>query len=258
LILIGERINSTREDIRRAISERDEDFILNEARRQEVCDYIDVNASLLEDEASSLIWLIEIIQSALDKPLSIDTPSPEALLEAIRVHRGRAIVNSISAQRERLEGFIPIIEEFKPKVIALLMDDEGIPEPEGRVSIAEKIISELTKRGIEPQDIFLDPIIKPISVEPLSGIKALRTIRLLREKFPDFQIVIGLSNISYGLPRRRNINRAFIVPSIFEGVSALILDPDRDTLSFIYASLALSGKDEGGIKYIRAIREGKI
>lgn len=261
MILIGERINSTREDIKRALTERDGGFILEEARRQDICDYLDVNASLLmEGEGDALRWLVETIQGSLDKPLSIDTPSPQALLEAIRVHRGRAIVNSISAQRERIEGFLPILEEFKPRVIALLMDDEGIPDSaEGRLGVAKRIAEELIKRGFPPQDIFFDPIIKPISVEPKAGIIALETIELLKREMGDFPIVIGLSNISFGLPRRRLINRAFLVLSILKGLDAAILDPcDRELVGEIMACEALLGRDEYGMEYIRALREGKF
>ncbi|SMB99915.1 5-methyltetrahydrofolate--homocysteine methyltransferase [Thermanaeromonas toyohensis ToBE] len=263
MLIVGELINSSRKPIAQAIAARDKAYLQDLAVKQVEAgaNIIDVNCGTsLGEEASIMAWLVDIIQEVVDVPLCIDTPSPEALEAGLSRHKGKAMINSITAEKERWEKVLPLVTKYKASVIGLCMDDTGMPETvEDRLRVAERIVSGLISAGVPLEDIYLDPLIKPLGVNSSYGKEALESTRALKEKFPKVHLICGLSNVSYGLPERRLLNRAFAIMCLTMGMDAFILDPlDRSLMSLLTAAKALAGLDEYCLEYITAARSGKL
>ncbi len=263
MIIIGEKINSSRKKVEEALKNRNEEFLLNLARAQKEAgaDFLDVNCgTLFGEEKETMEWLVKLIQENLDTPLSIDSPDPEVLRKGFQIHQGKAFLNSISGETERMEKVEPLIREFSPYTIVLLMDDKGTPSsPEGRVEIASRVTDKLISWGLKEEDIFFDPIIRPVSTEPDAGKIALDTISLLKQKIPGVRTVMGLSNISFGLPLRSLLNGIFLAMAMGVGLDSAILDPtDKRIQEVLCAARALRGEDTYCLNYITSYREGKL
>jgi cobalamin-dependent methionine synthase I len=263
MIIIGERINTSRSGVAPMVQQRDTNGIVEMARVQKEAgaNLIDVNCgTLLENEADSLEWLVKTIQSELEIPLSLDSPNPVAISKALQVHNGKAMINSISLEKERLNGLLPIISEYECSVIALAMDDNGIPETvEERYAIACKLVEELTRVGLALNDIYLDPLVRPISTGEENGRIVLETIHQVMDGFPGIHTVCGLSNISYGLPERRLLNQAFLMLAMGAGLDAAIVDPlDRRLVGLMRAGETLRGNDGYCRQYLAAFRRGEL
>ena len=265
MLIIGERINSTRKPISEAIKARNAAFILKEAAEQRAAgaDYIDVNCAVTAgDELQDIDWVISVIQSGMaDVSLCIDSPDHLAIKMALKVHAGsgRLLINSITADDARLDAIVPLAIEHDASVVALTMTELGMPSTaEERCEIASSIIGKVRAKGLDPKRIFFDPLIRPISTEPDQAREFLRALPLIRA-LDGAKTICGLSNVSFGLPRRSLINANFLSMAIQQGLDAAILDPlDRNIISAIRASCALVGKDEYCGEYIRAFREGKL
>jgi len=263
MIIVGERLNSSRKSVIEAMQKRDEKFLLEEAQKQEEAgaNFIDLNtASLLEKEVETLTWAIPFLQKELNIPLSIDTPNPEAMREGLKVHKGKALLNSLTYESKRIESLIPLIKEFKPYVIALCLDEKGLPQAsEEELSIASKMVNLLEKEGIDREDIFIDPLVRPIAVDQGSGLIFLESLRKIKDNFPEVKTIAGLSNISFGLPNRRLINRTFLVLALQHGLDAAILDPlDKTLLPSLHTAQALLGQDPSLKNYLQEIRKKKL
>lgn len=247
MIIVGERINSSREPVARAIQRRDAGFIQREAVMQVTAgaDYVDVNAGVFGGgEAKWLEWLVRVVQDAVDKPLCLDSTNPQALAAALAATRSKPLVNSITAQREQFQAVLPLLKRQPCSVVALCLDDSGIP------AAAE---------GIPPDDIFIDPLVQPISVDPNAGVVALEAIAQIKRRYPGIRTIYGVSNISFGLPFRKLLNQVFMGLAFARGLDAAIVDPcQRPTMSSIVAAEALLGRDQYGMKYIKAYREKKL
>lgn len=262
MLIIGELINSSRKAIAQAIMEKDKAYLQDLARRQVEAgaNIIDINTAAAGNEVEDMKWLVELTQEAISVPLCIDSPNPAAIEAGLSLCREKAMVNSISAETQRWQELLPLLQRYKPQVVALCMDDQGMPETaEDRLRIAHKLVPDLLATGIPDDDIFLDPLIKPLGVNHLFGLEVLDSVRLIREKYPQIHFVCGLSNVSYGLPERRLLNRTFMVMNITMGMDAFILDPlDQPIMSTFFAAKALTGKDEYCMNYISAVRAGKV
>lgn len=262
MIIVGELINSTRKTIVRAIEQKDKAYLQDLARRQTEAGahYIDVNAASSGDEIENMKWLVNLIQEVTDTPLCIDSPSAAAIESGLALCGNKAIINSISAEKERWEEMLPLIQKYQTGVVALCMADGGMPETVGeRLQVADKLVAGLREAGVSDQDIYLDPLIKPVGVNHIFAKDVLETTRLLRDRYPAVHVISGLSNVSYGLPERRLLNRAFMVMSIAVGMDSFILDPlDQPIMSMLYAARAVSGEDEYCLKYISEVRAGRI
>jgi len=264
MIIIGEKINSTLKAIRPAMENYDSQAIIDLAKRQYEAgaSYIDVNAGMFHDsEPEKLVWLIDTIQEAIDAPFAIDSPNHVAIEAALKANKnGKPIINSITDETERFNAIMPLAVQYKTRIIALCMDDEGMPETsDERVKIAERLIEKLTKEGLPLDDIFIDPLIRPIGTGSQNGIVALETIRKVRSEFPGVHITCGLSNISFGIPARKLMNQAFLIAAMTAGMDSAILDPlDKKLMSFIYATEALLGLDDFCMNYLTKFREGEL
>jgi len=263
LLVIGERVNSTRKGIQEALQKRDEAFITEEVKAQIEggAHVIDLNAAtLMEGEIECLKWLVPLVQEVADVPICLDSPNPKAMEEILPLCEKKPIVNSITGESERYESLIPIIKEHKPKVIALTIDDSGMPSTaEDRVRIATDLIQKLTADGVSIEDIYVDPVVTPVSTDVSSGKAVLDAIETIMEKFPGVHTVCGLSNVSFGLPKRKQINQIFLVLALSKGLDAVILDPcDKRMMANLITTLMLLGEDEFCMNYINACKEGKI
>jgi cobalamin-dependent methionine synthase I len=204
-------------------------------------------------------WLTETIQQQVQLPLCIDSPDPQVIAAGLAACRfGQPMINSISGETERYRAILPLALQYRAKVVALCMDDSGMPETAGqRLLMAEKIIDRLLADGMPADDIYLDPLIKPVGTNDQAGIEALSGMRLIKEKYPAVHLICGLSNISFGLPQRKVLNQAFMIQAMAMGMDAYILDPlDKTMMGFYHASRVLLGQDEFCMQYIRAYRKG--
>jgi cobalamin-dependent methionine synthase I len=264
MLIIGERINSTSPRIMQMIINRNDDLIRQEAKNQfnAGAGMIDLNCGTLdkEEEVNALYWLVKTVQEEISLPMCLDSTNPVALDRALSVHRGRALINSITGETMRFNSIISLVKEYNASVVALCMDDAGIPKDFIQAQeVGKRLISNLLAEGIEAKDIYLDPLVRSVSTDPEAAKNVLHIIKSLKEEFPGIHIITGLSNISHGLPSRRFINRAFLTLCIASGMDAAILDPlDQEVLAVVYATEVLTGSDRRGIKYIRACRSGKI
>jgi len=242
MIVVGEIINTTRKSIEAAVRSRNADSIRDMARAQAEAgaDYIDLNAGTLgEDEADSLVWLVETVQAVVDVPLCLDSPDPAALEKALGACKPRALINSITAENDRFEPVIRLVEKYSARIVALCMDERGIPETAAqRLGVARDMSQRLDAHGVAPDDIFIDPLVKPVGVAGNAALEVLDAVRAIREKEPKVHIISGVSNVSFGLPARKLLNRAL--------------------MSLITASEALLNKDEFCAGYLAAFRSGKL
>ena len=264
MIIIGELINSTREKIKEVIEAQDEEYIKEIAQKQVAAgaDFVDVNAGAFftKKEPDYLVWLVETVQSVVDKPLALDSPNPEALRRAIEVHQGQPLINSITAETERYQEIIPLVKEYGASVIALCMDDTGMPDTAAeRLTVAEKLLNDLQTDGVPAENIYLDPLIKPISVKGEFGPQVLETVAGIKKWDTGAHITCGLSNISHGLPHRVLLNRAFLILLMGQGLDSAIMDPlDTELMKLIKAARVLLDQDPFGAEYIKASRTGEL
>lgn len=262
MLIVGELINTSRKLIKEAVANKDADYIRDIAVKQAEAGagYVDVNCgTLVHGEAEAMAWLAGLLNEAVEAPLCIDSPNPEALKAGLELaRRGQPMVNSITAEKDRFASVLPLVLQYKAKVVALCMDDGGMPDTaEQRIGIVNKLVKDLTGAGIPLDDIYLDPLVKPVSISDGAGLEVLDTLRYIRAEYPSVHIICGLSNVSYGLPNRKVLNQMFMVQTMTAGMDAYILDPlDRAMMGFYYASQALLGKDPFCGQYLDAYRSG--
>jgi len=224
-------------------------------------DFIDVNAGVfVGKEPEYLKWLVETVQAVVDKPCAIDSPDPAAVEAALAVHQGTPMINSISLEKERYEKLMPIIAGTDMKVIALCMSDKGMPKTvDDRMQIADELVNGLLKNNVKVENIFVDPLVQPISVENTFGVEFINTIEKIVASYPGIHTACGLSNISYGLPARKFMNQTFMTMAIAKGLDGAIINPlDRRMMANITAAEALAGRDNFCMNYLKAFRAGQF
>ena len=264
MIIIGEKINGSIPVVAEAIAKRDSEFIRNRARVQAEAGatFIDCCASVPEaEEVETLKWMIDCIQEATDLPISVDSPSPDVLVQAYKFCKRPGLFNSVSGEGDKIDKIFP--EMAKPEnkgwqVIALLSDDTGIPKcAADRLRVFDKIMAKAKEYGISPDRIHIDPLVEMLCTSE-NGIETnTAVISTVREKYPTIHITAAISNISFNLPVRKMINLGFTVLAMNAGLDSAILDPtNRDMMGLIYATEALLGMDDYCMEYISAYREG--
>ena len=264
MLIIGERINSSRKSIKNAISSRDVGFIQSEAKAQvdAGADYLDVNAgSFIGEEAKHLRWLIEVVQEPTDCPICIDSPDPAVIKSVLPlVKTGVPMINSITLEPARLERILPLIVEYKCKVIGLCQTEDSIAETtEDKVKLAGQLVEKVTASGVLLDDLYIDPLVYPIGTNTESALATLNAIELIMKQFPGVHTTCGLTNISYGLPNRKLVNRTFLVAAIVRGLDSAIMDPtDKMLYGSLKTALMVMGKDEFCMEYVSAYREGRL
>lgn len=255
-VIIGERINPTgKKRFKQALQERDMDYLLKEAVAQQEhgAHILDVNVGLPDiDEVSLMKEAVQRIQEVTSLPLQIDTVNRTALEQAMRIYNGKPMVNSVTGKQDSLDAVLPLIQKYGGVVVGLTLDEDGIPKSaEGRLAIARKIIEEAALYGIEKKDIVIDVLAMTISSEPEGARTTLEALRLVSEEL-GVKTVLGVSNISFGLPNRPAINANFYTMAMQNGLSAAIINPlSEEMMKSFFAFSALMGYDNNCEKYIR-------
>ncbi len=261
-VIVGERLNPTgKKRLKEALRSGNTSYILEEAvaEAEAGAHVLDVNVGLPDiDERAKMCEVISAIQTVSDLPLQIDTANPEVLEAAMRIYNGKPLVNSVNGSEESMSRVLPLVKKYGGVLIALTLDENGIPSDEvGRVKIAEKIIAEAARWGIEKKDIVVDPLALAVSAEPGGAEVTLRTVKALAER--GIYTSLGVSNVSFGLPRRDLINSAFFSAALAAGLNVAIINPMAvGMMNAYYAHEVLSGRDarcEAYISYASSLPE---
>jgi 5-methyltetrahydrofolate--homocysteine methyltransferase len=263
MLIIGEKINGTRKLVNKAVLERDVDHIhkLAVSQVEAGADVLDINAGTAsEREPEDMVWLINVVQEVVDKPLCLDSPNPDALLAGLTATRQVPIINSISAEEHRLRGVLPIVAQYGCRVLALALDGGTIaPSCEGRMAIVRRLMEETRKAGVGDEKVYVDPLVMSVATDSNACQITLATMRAILAEYPKAHLTAGLSNVSFGLPARTLLNRAFLTLALEAGLDSAIVDPtDRGLMETLYASNAVLGRDRHCAQYNRAFRSGKI
>ena len=256
-VIIGERINPTgKKKFKQALREGDIEYILREGLRQEDsgAHILDVNVGLPEiDEPAMMVSVVQKLQSVLALPLQIDTTDPEALERGMRIYNGKPMVNSVNGKKESIETVFPLVRKYGGVLVALVLDEDGIPsDAEGRIRIARRIYEEADRYGVPREDIVIDGLAMTISSDNTSALVTLETLRRVRDELHGHTI-LGVSNISFGLPRRSVINSYFLAMALQSGLNAAIMNPGNEEMMESYrAYCALAGLDPQCMGFIEA------
>lgn len=262
IIVIGERINPTgRKLLRNAIKENSYDLVLKEAVKQvdAGADILDVNMGVPGiNEVEAMKYAIESIQSILSTPLQIDSTDPKVIETACRYYNGRPIINSVNGEQKSLDAILPIVKKYGCLVLGLTLDEDGLPKTkEKRIEIAQKIVKEAKKHGINESQILFDALTLTVSAEQSQVFETLGAMKYIKEEMKH-HTVLGVSNISFGLPNRKLINKTFINMALTYGLSAPIMNPmHTDVMEMIDAFRVLKGEDLNAINYIKSINTSK-
>lgn len=261
MIIIGENINSTRQKIQPILGNKDTKELAKLAKRQAKAGaaYIDLNcATLLDREPEILTWAIGVVEAETGLPVAIDTPNAASLIAGLDAAKNRPLLNSITLEKERFEAFLPVIRERKPQVIGLVMSDAGVPESaQDRIDNARQLVDALLGAGLTHDDIYIDAVVAPVGAGPERGPMVLDAVEKIRAM--GVHVSVGLSNVSYGLPYRKLVNRAFLACCMARGLDTAILDPlDKEIMAIMYATEAVLNRDEWCANYLQAHRDNRL
>lgn len=254
-VLIGERINPTgKKQFKQALREGNIDYLLKEGidQQEKGVHILDVNVGLPDiDEAAMLTCAVNELQAVVDLPLQIDTSDPIAMERALRRYNGKAMINSVSGKRESMDAVFPLAKKYGGLIVALTLDERGIPATaEERVGIAENILAEAKKYGLSVKDLIFDPLALTISADARAGRETLRAVRMIHEQL-GAHTLLGVSNVSFGLPERDIINSTYFALALGAGLSAAIMNPYSEAMMKTWhAYAALSGMDDNCGDYI--------
>lgn len=267
MLIVGEKINASIKSVGEALRNKDDAFLRNLAKDQAEAgaDFIDVNAGVgegvWENAAAAMEWLVQHVQCATDKPLCVDSDDPTVLKAALNQYDGQAVmINSVDADPSRLDAIGPIAAERGALLVALVMKDGGIPRTvEERLEAADAIMTHLSRLGVREDQLYFDPLVLPISVDTSQGLVTLKTIEQIKARYPSAKTIMGLSNISFGLPNRGIVNRSFFLMAAAAGLDAAILNPlDKRLMSLVKVADMLSNRDPMCRGFIKAHRKGLI
>jgi 5-methyltetrahydrofolate--homocysteine methyltransferase len=261
VVIIGECINPTRrKKLVSTLENRDFTYMLELAKSQiaAMADVLDVNVGYHGvDDEELLPQAVMALQDNFDIPLCLDSPNPKAIEAALKVAKGKCLINSVNAEEASLKKLLPVAHEYGAAIIGLVLDDEGITnDPEKRLRIAEKIIDSAVRAGISVEDVIIDPMAMAVSADPNACRVTLETIRLVHDRL-GHNITQGASNISFGLPNRENINSAFMAMSIMYGLTCPIANPEKIT-GLVRASDLVLGRDDYAIRFIEHYQSTKV
>lgn len=256
--IVGERINPTgKKKVKAALQAHDMNFVLEEAESQinAGAQILDVNVGLPGiDEAQTMVDAVETIQAAFNTPLQLDSSEAPVLEKGLRYYNGKALVNSVNGRRDVMDKVLPLVAHYGGSVVALCIDENGIaPTAEGRCAVARKIIAEAAKYGIPVRDIVIDTLTLTVSSQQKEALETCRAISILKEEFGSqgLQFILGVSNISFGLPRRDIVNSRFFSMALYSGLTACIINPlSEPMMETYYGYRALAGYDENCLSYI--------
>lgn len=263
MFIISEKINGMFRAVRNAIAEKDAEAIQRIAKEHLAAgaDALDINVGpASSDKVGTMQWLVETVQDVTNKPLCLDSPIPSVMEAALKVCDNPRIINSTNGEKERLDALLPLAAEYDADIIGLAMDKKGIPrDASGRTEIALQILASAMEHGIEPDRLYIDPVVLPVNAvqqQAPNTLKALGEIRLLSDPPP--KTVVGLSNISQGAQMRGLINRTYLVMCIANGLDAAIIDPtDREMVDAAIAADLLMNRAIYADDFLKAYRTSK-
>ena len=259
MIIIGEKINGSIPSMAKAIAARDEEWIKNVAKQQAEAgaDFIDCCASVDVEEVETLHWMIDLIQSVTDTPISVDSPDARVCVEAMKFCNKPGLINSVSGEGDKIDVVFPVIADTKWDVMALLCDDTGIPKSAAdRIRVLNNIMAKAKEYGIAESRIHIDPLVEMLCTSEDGISMVVEVMSYIKENYPKAHISGAISNISFNLPYRKIINIAFAVLAMNAGMDSAVMDPlNRDLRGAIYATEAMLGEDFMCMEYIGAYRE---
>lgn len=255
MIIIGEKLNGSIPSVAKAIAERDADLIRERARMQAEAGatFLDVCASVEEAvEVETLKWMINLVQEVTDTPICVDSPSARSCVAAIPFCKRPGLINSVSLEGDKIDTIFPVIADTDWECVALLCDNDGIPDSvERRMKIFFGIMEKAKQYGIAPSRLHIDPLVVTLGTDQTALTVFADCCRRIKYEYPEIHITSGLSNISFGLPVRKNINQAFMVLAMNAGMDSAIVDPtNKNMIGMIYATNALLERDEYCLQYI--------
>ena len=259
-VIIGERINPTgKPKFKQALKDHDMAYILNVgvAQQESRAEVLDVNVGLPGiDEPAMMVDVVKELQSILDLPLQIDTANVQAMEQAMRIYNGKPLINSVNGKRESMEAVFPLVKKYGGVVVALCLDEDGIPETaDGRIAIAKKIYDTAAEYGIDKKDILIDALCMAVSSDKNGALVTLETVKRVHMELGG-KTVLGVSNVSFGLPMREHINAAFFMMALQNGLSAAIINPNSEAMMAVYDSfLVLTAQDENCGNYVGVYAE---
>jgi 5-methyltetrahydrofolate--homocysteine methyltransferase len=257
-VLIGERINPAgKKKLAEALKAGDLEIVRREAlaQVQAGADILDVNVGTFGvDEVTLLPKAVREVMGSVDVPLCLDSSNPDALEAALRVYKGKPLVNSVTGEKHSLKRILPLIKEYGAAVIGLVQDEDGIPrDTEGRVRVAHKIVERAEAAGIPREDLIIDCLAFAVGAEPSSGVAVIGAIRRIKAEL-GVNMTMGASNVSFGLPDRELLNNAFVAIAIAAGITCLITDAAKVRPTVMAADLIL-GRDKHARRYVGAYRQ---
>jgi 5-methyltetrahydrofolate corrinoid/iron sulfur protein methyltransferase len=267
MLLVGESINGTRKQVAEAIQARDAGFITALAAEQVEAgaNILDVNGGVAGgNEVDDLLWLVATVRSVTDTQLMVDSASPAALKAGVAaaMKDGGAVphINSISGEQSRIDAVLPLVEEHKCPVVALCLNDEGIPcTPTERFAVAKSLHDKLAQAGLPAGDMWFDPLVMTVSADPTAGLVTMQTLALIKSQLPGVHTTGGLSNVSFGLPNRPLLNRTFVAMCAGIGIDGAVLDVrNKQMMATIKAIEALRNEDSFCGRYLKAHRAGLL
>lgn len=255
--IIGERINPTgRKVLARKLTEGEIEVVQGDALEQveDGADIIDVNVGAAGvEQVEVLPRAVQLVQEVYDGPIAIDTPDHDALEEALKIYEGKALVNSVNGEEKNLNRVLPLVAEYGAAVIGLTMDDDGISnDPQKRLEIAQKIVSRAEDLGIPREDVVIDCLALTVGADPQAAVVTLDSIDLVREEL-GVNMTLGASNVSFGLPARDVLNKAFLPIAISKGVNVPIVDAAEMKYTFLAVDVLL-GRDDFAMNFIKYYR----
>lgn len=279
-LTIGERLNGTRKSVAKALAKRDAAFVQNEIERQIAGGslMIDLNGGTSPDqEPDNLVWLAETAAMHCDTPICIDSANPDAIEAAIKAWlKARKVstpdtfeiqpglpwlmINSITADKECYDLQLPLVKKYNCAVVALCLGaGEVSTGVDQRITMGAKLVERMVNDGVDMERIYIDPLVMPLGVDVQNAMATVGIIKELKLRYPALRLACGVSNISFGLPARSLLNRAFMNMLIAAGLDAAVMDTcDAGMMSSLYAALALNGKDDYCADFIRAFRQGRL
>ena len=257
-VLIGERINPTgKKKMTAALEAGDLDVVRKEALAQieAGADVLDVNAATANtDEVTLLPKVVQVVMDTVDVPLCLDSSRPEALEAALKLYKGKPLINSVTGQEESLREILPLVREYKAAVIGMTVDDEGIPdEVERRVAIAHKIVERAEKSGIARENVIIDCVTMTLGADPKTALITVESLRRIKGEL-GVNMTLGASNISFGLPNRDLINNAFLAVAIAAGLNCPVINVAKMRPIVLAVDLVM-GRDTNAMRYIKAQRQ---
>jgi len=261
MLIIGEKLNSAIPSVRQIIKERNTAAVQDLALKQVEAgaEYLDLNTAQC-NEVEDMEWLVRTVQEVTDVPLCIDSTSAAAIkkgLETVKGDKSRVMINSISMEKNRIEGVLPLVLEYNCPVIGLTVDDNGIPKTaEERIKITDRLVEILSKNNYDLTHLYIDPLVLPLAVNHTNATMFFQCLADIKRLF-NVKTVSGLSNISFNMPKRKIINRHFLTICMAFGMDAAILDPlDKKIMTAVTTTDLLMGNDRFGKNFLAAYRNG--